>query len=214
VLLVVVVLQQVAMVLPPLLLKRIIDDGVLTGDGALVTTLALAVAALEIAGVGLGLLAGYVVARVGEGLVYAIRTRLCAHVERLPISFTHIRTGALISRVTNDVHGAELAFTSTLPGVAADVVGLVLVTIAMLYPSWQASLAGAVLLPLFFYLAKQAGRRLGAVTERWMQRNGDFSALVGERFSVAGPCSCASPVTPARGRRSSPRARAGCATSA
>lgn len=175
------------MVLPPLLLKRIIDDGVMTGDGGLVTTLALAVAALELASVGLGLLAGYVAARVGEGLVYAIRTRLCAHVERLPISFfTHTRTGALISRVTNDVHGAELAFTSTLPGVAADVVGLVLVTIAMLYLSWQASLAGVVLLPLFFYLAKQAGRRLGALTERWMQRNGDFSALVGERFSVAG----------------------------
>lgn len=175
------------MVLPPLLLKRLIDDGVMTGDGGLVTALALTVAGLELASAGLGLLAGYVAARVGEGLVYTIRTRLCAHLERLPISFfAHTRTGALISRVTNDVHGAETAFTSTLPGVAADVVGLALVTIAMLYLSWQVSLAGVVLLPLFFYLAKSAGRRLGAMTERWMQRNADFSALVGERFSVAG----------------------------
>jgi ATP-binding cassette, subfamily B, bacterial len=175
------------MVLPPLLLKRIVDEGVMTGDGGLVTALALAVAALEVAAAGLGLLAGFVAAQVGEGLVYAIRTRLCAHLERLPISFfTHTRNGALVSRLTNDVHGAELAFTSTLPGVAADLVGLALTTIAMVYLSWQASLAGVVLLPLFFYLAKHAGRRLGAMTERWMQHNADFSALVGERYSVAG----------------------------
>jgi ATP-binding cassette, subfamily B, bacterial len=137
VLLVVVVLQQAAMILPPLLLKRLIDDGVLRGDGRLVTGLAMAVAGLEVASAGLGLAAGYLAARVGEGLVFTIRARLCAHVERLPISFfTHTRTGALISRVTNDVQGAEQAFTSTLPGVAADVVSLVLLTVAMVYLSW------------------------------------------------------------------------------
>jgi ATP-binding cassette, subfamily B, bacterial len=187
VLLVVVVLQQAAMILPPLLLKRLIDDGVLRGDGRLVTGLAMAVAGLEVASAGLGLAAGYLAARVGEGLVFTIRARLCAHVERLPISFfTHTRTGALISRVTNDVQGAEQAFTSTLPGVAADVVSLVLLTVAMVYLSWQVTLAGLILLPLFLYLAKHAGRRLGALTERWMGHNADFSALVGERFSVAG----------------------------
>jgi ATP-binding cassette subfamily B protein len=186
-LLVVVVLQQAAMTLPPLLLKRLIDDGVVRGDGELVTALALAVAGLEVAGAGLGLAAGYLAARIGEGLVFTIRAMLGAHLERLPISFfTHTRTGALISRVTNDVQGAEQAFASTLPGVAGDVVSLLLVTAAMFYLSWQVSLAGLILLPLFLYLARHAGRRLGAMTERWMQHNADFSALVGERFSVAG----------------------------
>jgi ATP-binding cassette, subfamily B, bacterial len=186
-LLALVVAQEVAMVLPPLLLRRLVDEGVLQGDAGLVTALALAVAGLELFGALAGFGVGYASARVGEGLVCRLRSGMYEHVRRMPVAFfTRAQTGALVSRIASDVRGAEQAFTSVLPGVVSDLVALVLVAGAMLYLSWPATIGGLLLFPLFLYLAKYAARRLRHLTRQWMQANAGMTAFLAERFNVPG----------------------------
>ena len=182
-----VVLDSMLIVATPLLLKKIIDDGVIPGDRAVVTTLAFAVAGIAVADAILTLIQRWYSARIGEGLIYDLRTQVYAHVQRMPIAFfTRTQTGALISRLNSDVLGAQSAFTSTLSGVVANSVSLVMVSVAMLYLSWQVTLLALVLLPVFVIPAKYVGRKLQELTRESMDYNADMNTTMAERFNVSG----------------------------
>jgi ATP-binding cassette, subfamily B, bacterial len=184
---VLVVIGAVTAVVPPLLFKRIVDDGILGGDASLVTMLALAAAGIAILEACLAVTVRVVSARVGEGLVYTMRTRLYAHVQRMPLAFfTQSQTGALVSRVDNDVRGAQRALTGTLAGGMSNLVSVALVTGTMLSLSRQITLAGLLLVPLLIYPAKRVGRRLRALAWELMQRDAEMTGRMTERFNVSG----------------------------
>jgi ATP-binding cassette subfamily B protein len=185
--LVLVVAGSALVVVPPLLLQRLVDDGVAAGNQALVVRLALLVAALAFAEAGVTLAQRWFSSRIGEGLIYDLRTRVFSHVQRQPIAFfTRAQTGALVSRLNNDVIGAQQAFTSTLSGVVSNVVSLVLVAGAMLYLSWQITVAALLLLPVFWIPARRVGARLQGLTRESMQLNAELGNRMTERFNVAG----------------------------
>ena len=182
-----VVVAATLTVATPLLFQRIIDDGVAKGDRGVVVTLSLIVAGLAVIVGLLGLVQRWYSARIGEGLIYDLRTQVFAHVQRMPLAFfTRTQTGALISRLNNDVIGAQQAFTSTLSGVVSNIISLVLVLIAMFALSWQITVASLLLLPLFLIPARYVGRRLQQLTREQMQTNADMSTVMTERFNVSG----------------------------
>jgi len=185
--LVTVVIDAVLVVATPLLFKRIIDDGVTAGDSAVVIRLSLIVAVIAVADSLLTLVGRWWSSRIGEGLIYDLRTQVFAHVQRMPVAFfTRTQTGALISRLNSDVIGAQQAFTSTLSGVVSNLITLVLVVIAMLALSWPITVAALVLLPVFLVPAKWVGRRLQELTRESMQLNASMSTVMTERFNVSG----------------------------
>ena len=182
-----VVFSAVAVVAVPLIFGRIIDDGVVPGDSGVVTRLALLAAALAVADALITLLGRWFSSRIGEGLIYDMRTAVFGHVQRMPVSFfTRTQTGALISRLNNDVIGAQQAFTSTLSGVVSNSLTLVLVTVAMLALSWPITVASLLMLPLFLIPARWVGRRLSELTRESMQLNAAMSTTMTERFNVSG----------------------------
>ncbi|MGJ3507232.1 ABC transporter ATP-binding protein [Enemella sp. A6] len=182
-----VVLGAALSVAPPLLFKEIIDRGVLGGDKQIVVMLALVVAGLAIASAVSSLIERWCSSRIGEGLIYDLRTQVFDHVSSMPVAFfTRAQTGKLVSRLNNDVIGAQQAFTSTLSNVVSNVIRLVLVAGAMIVLSWQLTLASVVLLPIFFIPARIMGRKLAGLTRRQMQYNADMAATMTERFSVSG----------------------------
>lgn len=171
----------------PLLLKRIVDDGVIPGDRGVVVSLALAVAGIAVLDGLIGLVQRWYSSRIGEGLIYDLRTQVFSHVMRQPVAFfTRTQTGALVSRLNNDVIGAQQAFTSTLSGVVSNLVSLALVTAAMLYLSWPITLASLLLLPAFLLPARRVGARLQVLTREQMTLNADLGTRMTERFNVAG----------------------------
>ncbi len=185
--LVLVVVDSMLVVATPLLFKKIVDDGVYKGDSGLVTWLALLVALIAFLEAGLTLAQRYFSSRIGEGLIYDLRTRVFAHVQRMPLAFfTRTQTGALVSRLNNDVIGAQRAFTSTLSGVVSNVISLVLVSIAMVVLSWQITLLAVVMLPLFLLPARWAGRKLAGLSHEQMEVNAGISSTMTERFNVGG----------------------------
>ena len=185
--LVLVVIDAVLVVATPLIFGRIIDDGVSTGNTTLVVQLSLLVAGIAVVSAVIGLVQRYFSSRIGEGLIYDLRTSVFSHVQRMPVAFfTRTQTGALISRLNNDVIGAQQAFTSTLSGVVSNTITLVLVTIAMMALSWQITLAALLMLPLFLWPAKRVGRQLQSLTRQSMQVNAEMSTMMTERFNVSG----------------------------
>jgi ATP-binding cassette, subfamily B, bacterial len=182
-----VVFDAVLVVLTPLLLKQIVDQGVANGDRGLVVRLALLVALVAVVDVLVGLVQRWYSARIGEGLIYDLRTQVFDHVLRQPIAFfTRAQTGALVSRLNSDVNGAQQAFTSTLSGVVSNVVSLVLVTVTMLILSWPITLIAMLILPVFWLPAKHFGVRLQSLSREQMQVNADLANRMTERFNVAG----------------------------
>lgn len=185
--LVLLVVDSLLVVAQPLLFRRIVDDGITPGDAAVVTGTAILVGLLAFVDAGVGLVSRWQSARIGEGLIYDLRTQVYAHVQRQPIAFfTRTQTGALVSRLNNDVIGAQQAFTSTLSGVLGNLISLVVVLITMFALSWQITLASLVLVPLFILPAKWMGRRLATLTRTQMQLNSDMSTQMTERFNVGG----------------------------
>jgi ATP-binding cassette subfamily B protein len=181
------VIDAVLVVAQPLLIQRLIDDGVSVGDSAVVTQSALLIAALAFFAAGLTLISRWFSARIGEGLIYDLRTQVFDHVQRMPIAFfTRAQTGALVSRLNTDVIGAQQAFTSTMSGVVGNVIGLVAVLIAMFALSWQITLMSLVLLPVFLLPARWIGRTLQGLTREQMSLNAEMSTQMTERFNVAG----------------------------
>ncbi|MFL6071026.1 MAG: ABC transporter ATP-binding protein [Actinomycetes bacterium] len=181
------VIDALLVVATPLLLQRLIDDGVTPGDRQVVVTLALIVAGIAVFDSLLALLLRWFSARIGEGLIYDLRRQVFDHVQRMPLAFfVRTQTGALISRLNSDVIGAQQAFTTTLSSVVSNFISLIVVTIAMLALSWQITLAALVLLPVFLVPARYVGRRLAAMTRDAMQLNADMSSTMTERFNVSG----------------------------
>ena len=185
--LVLVVGGSALVVVTPLLLQRLVDDGVVPGDRQVIVTLALVVAGLAFVEAAVGLAQRYLSSRIGEGLIYDLRTQVFSHVQRQPVAFfTRAQTGALVTRINTDVIGAQQAFTSTLSGVVSNVVSLVLVAGAMLALSWPITVAALVLLPVFLLPARYVGRRLSGLTRQSMTLNADLATRSTERFNVAG----------------------------
>ncbi|MFK4085613.1 ABC transporter ATP-binding protein [Kribbella sp. NPDC020789] len=182
-----VIVSAVLVIASPLLFKKIVDDGIIKGNAGLVTALALVVALLALVEAALGLMQRWFSARIGEGLIFDLRTRVFGHVQRMPVAFfTRTQTGALVSRLNNDVIGAQQAFTSTLSGVVSNIISLILVVGAMLVLSWQLTLVAILLLPVFLIPARVLGRRLAAMTREQMNLNAEMSTAMTERFSVGG----------------------------
>lgn len=185
--LVLVVIDAGFVVASPLLLQRLVDDGITPGDRTVVVVLALIVAVLAVADAVVGLIQRWMSARIGEGLIFALRSAVFAHVQRQPVAFfTRAQTGALVTRLNTDVIGAQQAFTSTLSSVVSNLVSLVLVGAAMMLLSWQITVATLVLLPVFYLPARRVGRRLQSLTRESMQVNADLGTRMTERFNVAG----------------------------
>ena len=182
-----VVVDAFLIVSTPLLLRKLIDDGVVPKNAELVTTLALIVGALALVDALMNLIGRWFSARIGEGLIYDLRSEVFAHVQRQSIAFfTRTQTGALISRINSDVMGAQQAFTATLSGVISNVISLLLVTIAMLFLSWQITLFSLALLPIFLLPTKWVGRKIQSLTRDSFELNAQMSSTMTERFNVSG----------------------------
>ena len=185
--LITVVIDALLIVATPLLLRRLIDEGVIPKNSELVTQLALAVGVIALLDALFSMIGRWFSAQIGEGLIYDLRSMIFEHVQRQSIAFfTRTQTGALISRLNSDVIGAQQAFTSTLSGVISNVLSLVLVTITMLTLSWQITLISLTLLPLFLYPTKWVGRKLQGYTRQSFDINASMSATMTERFNVSG----------------------------
>ena len=182
-----VVIDAALIVATPLLLRQLIDEGVIPKDGALVTRLAIYVGLLAVADAAMSMLGRYFSSRIGEGLIYDLRSLVFGHVQRQSIAFfTRTQTGALISRINSDVMGAQQAFTATLSGLVSNVVSLVLVGVTMLILSWQITIFSLLLLPVFLIPTKWVGRKLQELTRDSFNTNAEMSSTMTERFNVSG----------------------------
>jgi len=185
--LIVTILDALITVVNPLLLRAIIDKGILGHDLAIVIGIASAVAAVAVFDAFLGFAIRWYSSRIGEGLIYDLRTEVFSHVQQQPIAFfTRAQTGSLVSRLNSDVIGAQQAITSTMSSVVSNIltVGAILVTMFLL--SWQISLIALVLIPLFLFPARRVGRRLQRLTRESMQLDAAMGSTMTERFNVAG----------------------------
>ena len=182
-----VVIEALLIISTPLLLRELIDKGVIPQNGKLVTQLALLVGLLAVVDAAFNIFGRWYSARIGEGLIYDLRSQVFAHIQRQSIAFfTRTQTGALISRINSDVMGAQQAFTGTLSGVVSNVVSLVLVVTTMLILSWQITVVSLLLLPAFLLPTKWVGKRIQALTRDAFNLNATMSSTMTERFNVSG----------------------------
>jgi ATP-binding cassette subfamily B protein len=180
-------LDALITVVNPLLLRQIIDKGILPRDERVVAVLAGTVAAVAAFDAFLGFVMQWLSARVGESLVYDLRIQVFRHVQRQPIAFfTRAQTGSLVSRLNNDVVGAQQAVTSVLAGVVSNGLSMLVLLAAMFYLSWLVSVVALVLIPLVLLPARQVARRLQRLTRQNMQLGAAISSMMTERFNVAG----------------------------
>lgn len=171
----------------PVLAGRVVDAIVAGHDSGRVVRLSLLIAAVALAEAGLGILVRRLSATLGEGLILDLRTAVFDHVQRMPVAFfTRTRTGALVSRLNNDVIGAQRAFASTLSGVVTNVVTLLLTLAVMLTLSWQITLLALVLLPVFVLPARRMGRRMARMQREAAELNAAMGTRMTERFSAPG----------------------------
>jgi ATP-binding cassette subfamily B protein len=173
----------------PLLAGRLVNEISHPGPtaGRLVIVIAALFAALAVADACLSIAQRWLSARIGEGIIYDLRTQVYDHVQRMPLQFfTRTQTGALISRLNNDVMGAQQAFTSTLSGTVGNVISLILTVGVMLSLSWQVTVLSMVLIPAFLLPARMIGARMAEITRESYQLNATMNATMTERFGVAG----------------------------
>jgi ATP-binding cassette subfamily B protein len=183
-----VVVSSVIGVITPLLAGDIINRiARLDGTAGDIVRIALFIAGLAVVDAGISVANRWYSARIGEGVIYDLRARVFEHVQRMPVAFfTRTQTGALVSRLNNDVVGAQQAFTSTLSGVVSNVIGLVLTAGVMFSLSWQITLLSLVMVPLFVLPARRIGKRLQEITRESYGLNASMNATMTERFNVAG----------------------------
>ena len=181
------IIDAVLTVATPLLLKELVDKGVIPKDGALVTRMAVAVGVLAVASALINILVRWISSRIGEGLIYDLRSQVFRHVQEQSIAFfTRTQTGALITRINGDVIGAQRAFTSTFSGVISNTLTLILVVGTLLALSWQITLASLLLLPIFLAPTKWIGNKLQGYTRDSYELNAAMSSAMTERFNVSG----------------------------
>ena len=182
-----VIVDAILIITSPLLLKELIDKGVIPGDARLVTKLAILVGLVAIADAIFSIIGRWFSSRIGEGLIYDLRSGVFRHIQRQSIAFfTRTQTGALISRINSDVIGAQQAFTSTLSGLVSNILSLILVVATMLSLSWQITITSLILLPIFLLPTRWVGRRLQKYMRQSFNLNAEMSAVMTERFNVSG----------------------------
>src|SRR5665811_1101370 len=185
--LILVIFDSALVVATPLLLGQILDKGVIPGRSDVVVRLSLIIAVIAILDGALTLVQRWYSSRIGEGLIFDLRTQVFSHVLKQPIAFfTRTQTGALVSRLNNDVIGAQQAFTSTLSGVVSNAIALLATVAVMLRLSWQITVLALVLLPVFILPARRVGTRLQEITREGYQLNASMNTTMTERFNVAG----------------------------
>jgi ATP-binding cassette, subfamily B, bacterial len=183
----VVILDAAIGAVNPLILRALIDNGIYKKDTDLVIWLAILVAVLAIFDAGLALTERRISAYIGEGLIFDMRSKVFRHIQRMPLAFfTRTQTGALVSRLNNDVIGAQQAFTDLLSNVVGNLVTVAIVLGAMFYLSWQITLAALILLPVFLIPARMVGRRIGSLTMEGYNLNSEMNMVMQERFQVGG----------------------------
>ncbi len=174
-------------VVNPLLLRQLIDNGIIAKDEGVVLAVALTVAGVTVFDAFLGVVNRYFSSRIGEGLIYDLRTQVFDHVQRQPLAFfTRAQTGSLVSRLDGDVVGAQQAIVGVLSSVLSNVLSLIVILITLFYLSWVVSLIGLLLIPLFIFPARRLGRRLQRLSREAMQLNAEMGSTMTERFNVAG----------------------------
>jgi len=183
----VVILDAIIVAVNPLILRALIDNGILKKDKDLVIELAILVAVLALGDAGLALTERRISAYIGESLIYDMRSKVFRHIQRMPLAFfTRTQTGALVSRLNNDVIGAQQAFTDLLSNVVGNLVTVVIVVAAMFFLSWQITLAALILVPLFLVPSRYVGRRIGSLTKEGYDLNSEMNMVMQERFQVGG----------------------------
>ncbi len=171
----------------PLIYRAIIDDGIQPKRTDVVIELALVLAFLAVLDAVLMLVERLVSSRIGQGLIYDMRTKVYAHIQRMPIAFfSRTQTGALISRLNNDVLDAQSAFTGTLSSIVGNLISVVVTLVAMFVLSWQITLLALVIFPVFILPARWMGRRIQAITRESYNLNSAMVSMMSERFNVAG----------------------------
>jgi ATP-binding cassette subfamily B protein len=171
----------------PVLAGRVVDAIVGGGPASVVVGIALAIAAIAVAETAVGIVQRWLSSTLGEGLILDLRAAVFDHVQRQPVAFfTRTRTGALVSRLNNDVIGAQRAFSDTLSGVVGNVVTLALTLVVMLGLSWQVTVLALILLPIFVLPAKRMGRRLAELNREAADHNAAMGTQMTERFSAPG----------------------------
>lgn len=182
-----VILDAALVVVTPLLVKYLLDEGIVGKDTGVITTVAFAMVGVALVDAVLGVGSGYLSSRIGENLIFDLRTRVFGHVQRMSLAFfTRTQTGALVSRLNNDVIGAQRAFTSTLSSTVANTISVLVVGVAMIALSWQITLSCLALFPLLLVASRWVGKQLSGLTRQQMDGNADLGNLMTERFNVGG----------------------------
>ena len=183
----VIVVASVVALVPPLLFRRLIDSAIPDRDLGAVNVIGIFVVLIAFVEAGLTVIQRWSSARIGEGLIFDMRSALFGHVLRMPVAFfTRTQTGALISRLNNDVVGAQQALTGTLGQVVSNLLTVVATLAAMFALEWRLTLLALVVLPAFIIPAKRVGRKLQRITREAMQLNASMNTTMTERFNVAG----------------------------
>ncbi|MET0966874.1 MAG: ABC transporter ATP-binding protein [Nakamurella sp.] len=181
------IFSSVIGVATPLLAGDVINEISAKGSVNVVLMLAAVIAGLAVLDALLSLVTRWFSSRIGEGLIFDMRTKVFQHVQQMSLAFfTRTQTGALVSRLNNDVIGAQQAFTSTLSGVVANVIGLILTSVVMFSLSWQVTTLSLILLPIFVLPARWFGRKLQALTRESYGLNASMNTTTTERFNVSG----------------------------
>ena len=187
----VLVISAIVGAIPPLLFKELLDKGIGTGSNPgslrIVVYISIIGVVVAIVSAGLALFLRYYSAKIGEGLIYDLRVALFDHIQKQPLSFfTRTQTGSLMSRLNNDVIGAQLAVTSTLGTVVSNVITLAVTLTVMLQLEWRLTIITIAILPLFIYPARSVGQKLQAATRESMNLNSSMNTTIVERFNVSG----------------------------
>ncbi len=185
--LVLIVISAILSTISPLIFRAIIDDGIIKHKIDLIIWLAFLAAAVALVSAGLMLWQRYISARVGEGLIYDMRTKIFDHFQAMPLAFfSRTQSGALISRINSDVLNAQSAFTDTTSSIISNAITVVITLGVMFFLSWQITLAALILLPLFIIPARWVGRRIEGITRESYNLNAEMTNTMTERFNVSG----------------------------
>ena len=180
-------IQALLQLVPRILFGRIIDDGIIPGNQKLVTTLALLTVGAALVEALFAIIERWLSAQVGEGLIHDLRATLFDHVQRMPLAFfTHTQTGTLVSRLNNDVIGAQRAVTGTLGTILSNLIVAVSTLVTMFILEWRLTFLALLLLPLFVWPAKRVGKKLSDIAREQMDKNAEMNSTMTERFSVSG----------------------------